>query len=181
VSAGERPVWLLDVDGVLNAIATQPDRTVWPADQWLRTTAEAQGSDWPILAARPVLDLIREVHEQGLAEVRWHTTWQQHAVKTLAPALDLPEFPVQDDLGAVDGYFDDESGTVRYRWWKRPAAEHVVQVEGRRLIWTDDDISTHRSQLDALAEHLLIAPQTRLGLTPRHLRQIREHLDMEAN
>lgn len=175
-----RPVWLLDVDGVVNAIATKPDRTVWPAVAWIRTTAEAQGSDWPILAARPVLDLIREVHEQGLAEIRWHTTWREHAVKNLAPALDLPEFPVQDDLD-VDSFTENEDGCVAYRWWKVPAAQHVVQVEKRRLIWTDDDLNSNRRELDPFADHLLICPQTRLGLTPKHLRKIREHLGVEVS
>lgn len=180
MNAAERPVWLLDVDGVINAIAIKPDRTVWPEEAWIRTTAEAQGGDWPILAAQPVLDLICEVHDRGLAEIRWHTTWQHDAVKNLAPALDLPEFPVQDDCG-VDSFAEDEDGRMAYRWWKLPAAKHVVDVEKRRLIWTDDDLNDNRRELDAFGGHLLICPQTRLGLTPKHLRKIREHLGMEEN
>ena len=74
------PVWLLDIDGVLNAAAKKPDRNVWPAADWIEGRAhEAGGAAWRILAARPVVDFIRGVHEEGRAEIRWHTTWQHDA------------------------------------------------------------------------------------------------------
>ncbi|MBF9129495.1 hypothetical protein I0C86_11020 [Plantactinospora sp. S1510] len=88
------PVWLLDIDGVLNAVTKTPDPNVWPLDQWSRGEASDGETEWPILFARPVADFIRQVHEEGRAEIRWHTTWQQEA-GAVGKLLDLPTFPVQ--------------------------------------------------------------------------------------
>src|SRR5262245_30167423 len=90
-----KPIWLLDFDGVLNAISKRPPTHVWPRDTWVVTEAKGrEGVLWPILAAKPVLAFIREIHETGLAEIRWHSTWQQDTVN-LSEALDLPVFPIQ--------------------------------------------------------------------------------------
>lgn len=170
----DRPVWLLDIDGVVNACTKKPDRNVWPADQWIRGHAEANGHRWPILFARPVAAFLREVHESGRAEIRWHTTWQ-HEAAHVAELLDLPEFPVQD---APE--FTARTG----EWWKLPAALRVVEDEHRPLVWTDDDAGDpwdlprgDRARLAAAAPTLIVAPSHTTGLTPKHLRQIDEFLD----
>lgn len=178
------PVWLLDVDGVLNAVTPAPDPTVWPRAAWLDTSATADGARFPICAARPVLDFLSEVHVAGAAEIRWHTTWQHDAVTTLAPALGLPELPVQPapefHAPAAVGYGGLARGPA---WWKLPAAERVVGEERRALLWTDDDLMFERGTaglgaVDRCADRLLISPQTSLGLTPRHLREIRAWLGL---
>src|SRR5262245_1742733 len=121
----DTPVWLLDVDGVINA-ATR--NGVWPAADVVEVTAPSGGLAWVIRAAQPVLDFISRIHSEGLAEIRWHTTWQ-HEVVALAEELGLPRFAVQDapefhygagphDVNA-DGYEADG-------WWKYPAALRVV-------------------------------------------------------
>lgn len=70
-------------------------------------------------------------------------------------------------------------------WWKLPAVRRVVAEgwrpvwrESRALVWTDDDACGRdlpagelRSLRDC-APVLVIAPQSRLGLTPKHLREI---------
>jgi hypothetical protein len=177
MSDTDRPVWLLDIDGVINACTKNPDRSVWPADAWVRPEAKGHRRVWPILAATPVVEFIRQVHEAGRAEIRWHTTWQEMAVN-LGAALDLPRFPVQDapeflswDLGRAAG------------WWKLPAAERVLRDEGRTLVWTDDDItwSLGRRGSDDLRELgpvLLVSPSELTGLTPKHLRHIDDFLDL---
>lgn len=176
------PVWLLDVDGVLNAVAGMPDDTVWPAATWVRTSATAEDSTWPLLAARPVIDFIRGIHVSGRAEIRWHSTWRHFARSEVGPALDLPDFPV-----AVAPEFDSPLATAgsgraavtgKY-WWKLPAAERVLRDEGRRLLWTDDDLRWMGSGPDGLGPvvdgatgTLLIAPPDSTGLTPTHLHLI---------
>ena len=178
------PVWLLDIDGVINAISKKPDRSVWPAHQWITGTANADGTDWPILAAQPVIDFIRDVHETGRAEVRWHTTWQ-HDAHNLAKLLDLPEFPVQDcpEFGERRQGLAGAAWTpTRAGWWKLPAAERVVGEEGRALVWTDDDANTGLRDaggpeaLARFAPTLVVCPREHLGLTPKHLRAIDEFL-----
>ncbi len=170
------PVWLLDIDGVINACTKNPDRSVWPADQWHRNPARGGDRVWPILYAQPVIDFIAGVHAAGRAEIRWHTTWQEYA-QNLAEAVGLPTFPVQDapeyrtwDRGRAAG------------WWKLPAARRVLVDEGRPLVWTDDDITwelvrERRDEFRALGSALLIAPSDLTGLTPKHLHQIGEFLD----
>jgi hypothetical protein len=97
------PVWLLDIDGVVNACAKKPDRNVWPLDQWWSLKVDVGGHSWPVLVAEPVLAFIRRVHAEGLAEIRWHTTWQQDA-KALEEACDLPEArPVVEAAGGGAG------------------------------------------------------------------------------
>lgn len=186
------PLLLLDVDGVVNAIRgggnrrPWPPARVWPATDWwqLRVRAGDEGT-YPITVANPVLDMLHTIHDLRLAEIRWHTSWQEHAARDLAPVLGLPEFPVQDRHGAVVSYpltpprrwADRDRDEV---WWKLPAAIQVV-TEGRGLVWLDDDLRTYRSQVEAspIAQHpdrLLIAPLEGEGLTPRHLARITEHL-----
>ncbi|MEV4756455.1 hypothetical protein AB0J86_15255 [Micromonospora sp. NPDC049559] len=171
------PVWLLDIDGVINAVSRKPDRGVWPADQWITGEANADGVDWPILAARPVVDFIRETHESGRAEIRWHTTWQRDAAN-LAKLLGLPEFPVQPcPEFAAERQLLAGAAPVGPTWWKLPAAERVVGDEGRALVWTDDDArwelrDQDRDALSRLAPTLIVAPRTHLGLTRKQLRKI---------
>lgn len=87
-----RPLWLLDVDGVLNAVTGKPDRSVWP--DWRAGVATADRQDWPIWYSRTVTETVRRVHEQGLAEVQWLTTWGAWANGSLRHLLDLPELAV---------------------------------------------------------------------------------------
>lgn len=184
----DTPVWLLDVDGVINAISKNPDGSVWPRDRWTKTEAVSGGTAWPILAAQPVLDFIAKTHESGRAEVRWHTTWQQDAL-ALGAQLGLPEFAVQDcpefypERQLVAGA---APVAVRGTWWKLPAAERVVGEEGRPLIWTDDDIRSELEwrgrdrSLHALGRVLTVSPPTHVGLTPKHLRLIDEFIGHNA-
>lgn len=174
-----RPVWLLDIDGVLNAISGKPDRTVWPANDWRRFDATDARTDttWPILAAQPVADFIRQVHQAGRAEVRWHTTWQQSA-REVGAKLGLPDFEVYPAPEFLEG----ETG-LRTGWWKVPGALRVIEQERRPLIWTDDDATLGRimpTPYDVVSSYpnLLIAPRQRLGLTRRQLRTISDHLDL---
>lgn len=173
--APKPPVWLLDIDGVINACTPKPDPNVWPRNQWCRQ--EVNGFD--ILAAQPVLDFITEVHTGSHAEIRWHTTWQHDAQK-VADAFNLPTLPVQDCPEFATRHATD-------LWFKLPAAERVVMQEARALVWTDDDISYARSSEMAAfnlmrqgQRILTICPSPYTGLTPKHLRLIREFLNMPA-
>jgi len=164
------PVWLLEVDGVINTYGTQksPPTQVWPAADWIITKV----GRFNIWAARPVVDFIRGVHERGEAEIRWHTSWQDGALD-LAVGLGLPEFEVQEapEWGSYD---ENAQG-----WWKLPPV-HRVLAEGRSVLWTDDDavcLSTReRAELQGSGLIEIIAPTYNTGLCKRHLRQIGEIL-----
>lgn len=170
------PVWLLDIDGVVNACTRNPDPTVWPVDRWKR---ERVHGFW-ILAAQPVLDFIIRAHGDGRAEIRWHTTWQKDAA-LIEEAFGLPSLPVQECP-------EFETAHTSERWWKLPAAERVVMEECRALVWTDDDITWSVCGKDAGAlgrmrqahRVLTISPSDATGLTQKHLRQIAEFLGKES-
>lgn len=169
-------VWLLDIDGVINAPAkpgARPPTHAWPVDAWIDTKAD-NGTTWRILAARPVLDFIRSVHEQGRAEIRWHTTWQERSAE-VAKALDLPDFPVQE----APEFDQTEEHLRRDQWWKLPAVWRVLS-EGHRVLWTDDDASwdltaDQKTRLAAAGCHI-VSPDPMTGLYKKHLQQIDEFL-----
>ncbi len=169
--ADQRPLWLLDIDGVVNALGvTVPD--VWRRRDWVRriivTEIPERGTmTLPILAARPVLDFIRSVHQRGTVEIRWHSTWRTAAVTAFAPALGLP---MTIPISVAPEWSDPPS----VGWWKLPTAQRAIAT-GRRLVWTDDDLRVFRAEtadLAVRADALLIGPAGQTGLTPRHLERI---------
>lgn len=130
-----------------------------------------------MVVAEPVVEFVRRVHDEELAEIRWHTTWQYQA-SDVGAALGLPDFPIQA-CPEFDTYDEQRLGgapPVGETWWKLPAAERVLAAEGRPLLWTDDDARkelSHPGARDRLeGTHLILSPRTHVGLTPRNLRVI---------
>jgi hypothetical protein len=176
----KRPVWLLDIDGVINALANEYPTQIWPQGQWVTVHMDF-GSEGTVRvdAAEPVLEFIRKVHAKRAAEIRWHTTWQKEALR-LAEALDLPELWVQEAAYEFD---NREDYLRRDKWWKYPAAWRVVGQEKRPLVWTDDDIvdlvQRDVNSLASAGQTLLIAPTSTYGLTKQQLGRIAEFLDVD--
>jgi hypothetical protein len=176
--ADSRPVWLLDIDGVVNALSRGPVTCSFPADQWVQRVVHTDlpgigPAAFPILAAQPVLDFVAAVQTTGKIDVRWHSTWREAAVTDLAPSLGLPELPI-----SVAPEWANHRAVVP--WWKQAAAERVVAA-GRLLVWTDDDIGMFRAALSAFerrADVLLIAPDPERGLTQRDLEEISRFLGL---
>jgi hypothetical protein len=110
-------------------------------------------------------------------EIRWHTTWQNAALG-FAEAVGIVELPVQDAPEFhADTWIGQRNGYVN-RWWKIGAAERVVQEEGRKLIWTDDDIDFEQHNVGHFeASNLFVSPPTHTGLTKKNLRAIQEYVD----
>lgn len=177
-----KPLWLLDIDGVLNATGgSAVYRQKWPDANWFETSfvvsleepwTFGEGGPVRLKVAEPVRDFICEVHEAGLVEINWHTTWQDEAQK-LANWLDLPTFPVFK----APEYFDGARGA----WWKLRAIRRFVREEPPRpLLWTDDDIRFELRGDDDLAldsKNLIICPDDRFGLSPTQLTRIRTYLE----
>jgi hypothetical protein len=162
------PLWLLDIDGVVNALTVAPDVRVWPEHTWIHRTViseiPARGMlRLPILAARPVLDFVAAAAASGRVDVRWHSTWRSAAVTDLAPALGLPHIPIS--------VAPEWTNRTRGQWWKAPAALRALAA-GRRLIWTDDDLDYFGDEVAAVRERpdaLLIGPDPAVGLRPADL------------
>jgi hypothetical protein len=101
------------------------------------------------------------------------------AVTALAPALGLPAIPIS---------VAPEWAQPAALWWKIPAARRVAE-SGRRLVWTDDQLTIYRSDvfsepdltaLDRWTGALLLTTDARVGLTPDDLRRVEEFLDQEV-
>ena len=162
------PIWFLDVDGVVNALAR-------PAPIGYQiTTANTMGRGWRIAFSREVIDFINRVNREGLAEVRWLTTWEQDAHRELAPAVGLDTFPAYDDPQEIESPMS---------WWKGTIVVDELLDHGRPFIWTDDDIDMET--IEAFAEEgvrsLLIAPDPQTGLSTNDLARITEFLTASAN
>ncbi|MEV0134951.1 hypothetical protein AB0H83_41680 [Dactylosporangium sp. NPDC050688] len=155
------PVWLLDVDGVLNV-----RRPLW-GPSLCRGTAHSAGVDWPIRWAPLLITRIRHLALAGLVEVRWCTTWCPDA-DALEHLFDLP--PFGRALTAADLDRVDDTDPLKL------AAARGVLADRRRLVWTDDtavpDPGPESAALTAGGRGLLIKPNPRRGLRPSDLARI---------
>ena len=175
-----KPVMLLDIDGVLNAVSKQAPTHVWQATDWNRTKIEADdGVEYPFLWSTPVIEWLTGLHDSGRIEIRWHTTWQHEALK-VGQVLGLPEFAVQDcpewEQVCANGsaLAADLVRQCMPPWWKYPAAERIVAEEKRKLIWIDDDIDYEisrrtRAALRAVYSLELISPNQGTGIITKHM------------
>ena len=161
------PVWLLDVDGVLNA-----SRPGWGAPP-RQGNALHGGEVFRMRWAPALITELVELHRTQLVEFRWATTWVDH-IDQIQAMFGLPRFPVAFSGLATDPH-------VKAPALKADAALRVVEQERRPLIWADDDaIPTAGPILRRLRDSgqplLLIAPDLRHGLQPADLYTVTEFL-----
>lgn len=153
-SSSVNTVWLLDVDGVING-----SKPGWSRAPFSAMVQDSTGSEWKIRWEPKLIDYIRKVHAEGLAEVVWCTTWCPDADR-LEKLWGLPELR-RAWSEYKRGYYAVEA--------KREAARAVL-AEGRRLVWTDDDAFPRRGplvdELTADGRALLVKPDGRGGLRP---------------
>ncbi|GAA4590198.1 hypothetical protein GCM10023107_15520 [Actinoplanes octamycinicus] len=156
-----RPVWLLDVDGVLNA-----NRPGWGAAP-RRAMAYAAGTGFLMRWAPALLDRIRAIHRSGAVEIRWCTTWCPQS-EQLERLFALPR---------LEPCWTDELHQPEAAAAKLAAARRVLAA-GRPLIWTDDaDIPpAAHEELPRLGRTLLITPRPNRGLQPEHLDAVEQFL-----
>ena len=163
----ERPIWLLDVDGVVNANGwARREVDFWPKESVKHELISVnQWQRYHIFVAEGLIDFINEMHASGKVEIVWATTWLDHANTHLAPAFGLPTL----EVGARPIGMDDH-------YYKHRAARAGIAA-GRRVIWTDDvEITAQMRQefTESGLSHLLIAPDEVYGLTPADCAKIRE-------
>lgn len=160
------PIWLLDFDGVINA--NSPQWSEKPLKVWSPPSRYQPGQSFRVRFAPSLIGRIKDVAESGLAEVRWASTWNgdTDALRTMT-GLDFPvAFEVEPKMHWT---------VIGAR--KRLAAQHVLEREQRRLIWTDDVEVPFTWELSHAAiteggRALLIRPKERQGLLPAHLDEI---------
>jgi hypothetical protein len=163
-ATGERPILLLDVDGVLNS----PRRDL--PEGWARGRFNGYVLSWdPTITAR-----LRELHETGRVEIQWLTTWTTDADRLLAEPMGLPRglrTHARDDA-APTGFLGSLGGASG--WWKLTAAQEVAAADSdRRIVWIDDDLAAQAEDtgewLAANPHVLVVAPDLSTGLTHEQL------------
>lgn len=163
------PIWLLDVDGIVNC---------WPAPSFEQLMASQDWNDaivgkHKIWWSRETVARIAAL--STVVQPVWLTTWGRAAADLLAPRLGLPDFPVvEDQSGSVD---------PNSHWWKLKRAGELRTWLGpdRKIVWTDDHLHEGiRAECKAVLgqESLLIQPESNPGLTPLHCAAIEEFLGL---
>lgn len=177
----KKVIVLLDVDGVLNATATKIPTQIWPNSQWTRVHVDG----FQLTVARPVVDFLNRINRDGLAEIRWHTTWQDRAPH-VGEVFGLDDFEVQDcpewpPTGVKVGKWLADGAPS---WWKYHTVVRVLREEKRPVLWIDDDIFTdlkapYRQELKGVGSIKMVVPETIWGLQPGHLREIDRWLNLK--
>lgn len=155
-----RPLLLLDVDGVLNAINHSQNVKLYD----IRTIETFQGFRVKIRMRRELTDWIFELTEYYVPV--WCTMWNHDANLFLAPLLELPDLPVIECSYSSKGRPDKCHDKIT-------AIEE--QVSDRALAWLDDEIS-HKDLDWAYLRNEKVAPTKFIKITETEGMQ-RFHVD----
>lgn len=128
----DKPLLLLDVDGVLNPYAASR-RGLDSSDYRKRNTTVANGNTYPVWLNRAHGPQLLALAESSGLELTWCTTWEHEANEFIGPRIGLPEMPV-----VVFGFNGE-------RWKFRPVLEYA---QGRPLAWFDDDFEVQHDHRD---------------------------------
>lgn len=155
----EKPVLLLDVDGVLNLFGGKAP--VW----YSRPVTHKVVNGYPINFPRDIPEILDRLAEHF--EIIWYTMWNERAPLDFAPAFGLPRFRHLEcdwDFGAMLSRAYPE-----FRLWTPKTPLIPEYLAGRPFVWVDDDTTADDERW--LREHpevgdfLLITPSPREGLT----------------
>lgn len=158
-----KPVILLDVDGVLNAVCRGP-----APDNEFDDFTEAMCLGFLITYSQEMGRRLAALD----ADIVWLTTWQERANEHIAPLFGWEEKPVVPDISKPSA-----------EWWKNTSAQAFIEADPRPFIWVDDDLSCSiRTDSDIRwienlgVPNLLISPTTNRGLRPKQIDMMEEFI-----
>lgn len=167
-----KPVWFVDVDGVINALAdyvNKPHLSSYP--DW--ETINVNG--YPIVFSPTMVQSINALSES--IDIVFFSTWAEPAVRDLAPALDLNIKSFLRTDGS-NSSFDYQGQDASKRWWKLNGILDHIKNDQRPFIWADDDMhndikrAIHGRAAFEGVDNLLITPNSKIGLTHQHMEMI---------
>lgn len=172
----DKPLVLIDVDGVINAFADDAKNT-WP--DLRTTTAHADGREWKIRYSPTVVAWLNKLHER--AEVTWLTTWETWAATSLAPEIGLEQGKDWVVFGRQADAPTPFSGPNRHtHWWKFELVKRAHAESDRRIVWVDDDFAFYSDAWKWAAARpntLAIMPNCDLGITQKNMDELDAFLD----
>jgi len=167
----QRPTpWLMDVDGVLNAIGKHRTND-WPEWTDVRVKLGSSGGSFPITYAPGLIRALNAMIERNIVDLMWLTTWEKHAARWLSPAIGLNAADARvlpDRWKKMYGHRIDD-------WWKARQAKATFHKLGAPMVWTDDDLAMYDYPIKD-SGMLAISPIEDAGLTPAHLHSILDHI-----
>lgn len=159
-----RPLILIDVDGVLNALRR-------PGPEWQHYKRMCDGRTFNLWLNPAHGPMLRNLAEETGAELVWATTWEHDANTAIGPTIGLPELPV---IEVSKGEGLEGRGCCS----KTPAVAEYVN--GRPFVWFDDDLGkADRAWLENhpnVDRFRLIHVGPNPGIKPAHFREAREWL-----
>lgn len=163
----DKPILLLDVDGVLNPCPFDKNRSSdWAFEKTFRSTLASGGFN---------LNLSWEMGQALLGlgcEIVWLTTW----------ILDWDH--ANENIGRAFGWAEKKVPEVtREQFWKILEVKRILAEPGPKVVWIDDDalnfleLFEDGADLDPHSRLLVVCPDSSVGLTKAHLQEIKEFLD----
>jgi len=151
----ERPLVLVDVDGVLNVLATSKRRRHLAYHHgWLQKRVDVGGLTFRLFVNPAFGSWLRKLAAETGAELAWGTTWEEYANPCVGPLVGLPPLryaPVRDGAHKADGI--------------------VPWTQGRPFVWFDDepDAAEATARLAGSQPHLVVPVDESTGLTEDHV------------
>lgn len=178
-----KPIWFLDVDGVINACSKISNIHYSQFPRWEETIVNG----YTIRYSPDVIDFINRMSDR--VEIRWLTTWRDKAVTDLAPKLGLKDFPFEDAEGRwnAHGSFNGQNHLPENRWWKLNVILKHIETAGENFIWTDDDMTTYvQNYVRRMAdfegmETFFVSPKIEYGLLSENLVRIETFVEKMEN
>jgi hypothetical protein len=164
-----KPVWFVDVDGVINVLVDYVNKPhLDSCSDW--ETIDVNG--YTIVFSPTLVESVNALSET--IDIVFLTTWVESAVNNLAPALGLniKNFLRSDGSNSS---FEYQGNDASKRWWKLNGILDHINNDHRPFVWVDDDMSNEvkRAILGRAAfegvENLLITPNSKIGLTEQHI------------
>jgi hypothetical protein len=157
----DKPILAVDVDGVVNALSSNPLPEHRFATVSLSSVQYNPGHGQQLLA----------IAKETGAELTWLTHWKDNANEHISPLIGLPCLPVvplEPAYRKIKLSQRDVPGLVK-------SIALRIYAAGRPFCWLDDEppviVATFYSQ-----PHLIISVDPCLGLQPVHLEQARKWL-----
>lgn len=150
----------LDVDGVINA--------QMPFGWGRLQNGHAHG--YKIRWAPNMVEALASLD----VELVWATTWKQYAALEIAPLIGFGHAARHLVPPARGGAFADEE---YYGWsidWKFPAVQNDQQWSPSPFIWLDDELDV--MHVEAFPDALVLPINSRVGITPTNIEQMREYV-----